>query len=211
MPNFFVELAPDIEIHPFVPGTFLLRDSSDPCFLYSLTVRTPRGTTSIRIAPCRGCPLATTSPPDGSRVPSGSGVCANCRRARRALAGSTQLPHRVDPPLGCCEDLNKNPTDFLMLPTPLSGNSLAKNQGGSALPGSQGSSTLAGNQGGSTSPGNQGGSTLPGNQRGSTLPGDQGGSTLPGNQGGSTSPGNQGGRAPPPPVALTPRWRAPSQ
>ncbi|XP_038067596.1 suppressor of cytokine signaling 2-like [Patiria miniata] len=30
-------------------GTFLVRDSSDPNYLYSLSVKTPRGTTSVRI------------------------------------------------------------------------------------------------------------------------------------------------------------------
>ncbi|KAI0236040.1 Cytokine-inducible SH2-containing protein [Lamellibrachia satsuma] len=35
-------------------GTYLLRDSSDPNFLYSLSVKTKRGTTSVRISYSRG-------------------------------------------------------------------------------------------------------------------------------------------------------------
>ncbi|KAK3091225.1 hypothetical protein FSP39_018101 [Pinctada imbricata] len=38
--------------HPV--GTFLIRDSSDPKFLYSVSVKTPRGTTSVRIIYHRG-------------------------------------------------------------------------------------------------------------------------------------------------------------
>lgn len=37
------------------PGAFLVRDSSDPRFLYSLSVQTPRGPTSVRIHYYAGC------------------------------------------------------------------------------------------------------------------------------------------------------------
>jgi len=36
-------------------GSYLLRDSSDSKFLYSISVKTSRGTTSIRVAPSPGC------------------------------------------------------------------------------------------------------------------------------------------------------------
>lgn len=35
-------------------GTFLVRDSSDPNFLFSVSVKTPRGPTSVRVSYCKG-------------------------------------------------------------------------------------------------------------------------------------------------------------